>query len=422
MVRNVLTNQLRAAADSSQGQTVPAARSGATECATPQDTRSTNGNQAADIGRYEELVLNKVLEEACHITAATGAAIALVQEAEMVCCATTGPNAPELGTRLNPRAGLSGCCVQTRQLQRCSDTETEPRVNLEACRLLGIRSIVVLPLIDTDQLVGIFEIFSSQPDAFGQRDLDSLKILADRILECRRSREAADATGPRKDLAVDPLRAELLTREFFLDSAQRDNETRYHNRTAIRTAIQTATVIAVAMLLGWMLGRAAWNMAVNRAEGRISRPQEELPAALSSIVPNALSASSGVEKSTTALSETTSSSNNDMGALPTETTREGEIPALAAQISPTATNSYLLTRVEPEYPEEAKQQHIQGRVVLKVVVGTDGLVRDLLVNSGDPQLGAAAANAVRQWRFKPHNVQGRPVEFETWITVNFSLT
>ena len=93
-----------------------------------------------------------------------------------------------------------------------------------------------------------------------------------------------------------------------------------------------------------------------------------------------------------------------------------------AQVSPEATDVYVLSRVLPKYPEEAKQQHVQGRVVMQVSVGTDGLVRGIVVTSGDPRLVKAAAKAVRQWRFKSHSLQGRPAGFETQIVVDFALT
>jgi len=77
--------------------------------------------------------------------------------------------------------------------------------------------------------------------------------------------------------------------------------------------------------------------------------------------------------------------------------------------------------VEPQYPEAARQQHIQGPVVLNVLVGASGLVREASVISGDPLLAQAATHAVRQWRFNPHQLNGKAVEFETRITVNFAL-
>jgi TonB family protein len=99
---------------------------------------------------------------------------------------------------------------------------------------------------------------------------------------------------------------------------------------------------------------------------------------------------------------------------------EGVAAAESVAISPPAA-SYLLQRVEPEYPEDARQRHIEGPVVLKVLVGTDGAVQELKVVSGDPLLAKAATDAVRRWRFQPHHLDHRLVEFETRITVNFAL-
>jgi TonB family protein len=101
--------------------------------------------------------------------------------------------------------------------------------------------------------------------------------------------------------------------------------------------------------------------------------------------------------------------------------RQDDGSATPAPISPPSANSYLLQRVEPEYPEAARQQHIQGPVVLNVLVGRSGAVRELTVISGDPLLAKAATDAVRQWRFNPHLLKGKAVEFETRITVNFAL-
>ena len=84
-------------------------------------------------------------------------------------------------------------------------------------------------------------------------------------------------------------------------------------------------------------------------------------------------------------------------------------------------DEYLVQRVEPEYPEQAREQHIQGPVVLVALVGTDGAVEKLSKISGDPQLVAAATDAVLQWRFKPFFRNGSPEEFQTQITVSFRL-
>ncbi len=81
----------------------------------------------------------------------------------------------------------------------------------------------------------------------------------------------------------------------------------------------------------------------------------------------------------------------------------------------------LLLRVEPDYPQKAREQEIQGAVVLDIAVGKDGKVQGISTISGDPQLALAAAHAVQQWRFKPWNRKGQPTPFESRITLNFSL-
>ena len=365
----------------------------------------------------EQIRLEKVLEEARIATGATGAAIGLLRGSGMVCCATTGPHAPEIGAPLDAATGLSGCCIQTGQLQQCSDTETDARVNREACRYLGVRSIVVLPLVDSGQLVGIFEVLSSQPAAFSERHLDDLKTLANQILESNVSQVKADATAPEEDVAAPSMKAEVMAREAFLASAQREAAAPRRNKWMVA---QIAAIIALAVLLGWMLGRAGWKMAVGRAESQLSGSPEAPPTA--QVSPDAIPVASDIDKSGTAPMETKSSGQHDPGTVQVEESHESDVANVPNQISLKASNSYVLERVKPEYPKEAKQHHIQGRVVLRVLVGTDGLVRDLTITSGDPELIGSATDAVRKWRFKPQRVKGQPVEFETQITVKFALT
>ena len=81
----------------------------------------------------------------------------------------------------------------------------------------------------------------------------------------------------------------------------------------------------------------------------------------------------------------------------------------------------LLHRVEPDYPDEARQQKIQGEVVLDVRIDQDGAVQDLKLVTGPTLLAQAAADAVKQWRFKPKLVNGRPVQMQTRIRLNFRL-
>ena len=123
-------------------------------------------NKSADLAAHdtgEESRLDKEVEEACLTTGATGAAIALVWGEKIVCHAAAGPDAPDIGVCLDPRNGLSGSCIRTRQVQQCNDTETDPRVDPEASRSLGVRSVVVLPLVQGDKLFGILRFFRPSP-------------------------------------------------------------------------------------------------------------------------------------------------------------------------------------------------------------------------------------------------------------------
>src|ERR1700746_1146675 len=158
------------------------------ELRTLTDTLAASGGGSSSNDLALDLVLNQIVEQACLATGATGAAIALLRNGEMVCRATTGRTAPDLGVRLD-NAGFSAECLRVGTLQRCDDTETDPRVDATACRLLGVRSILVIPLWYWGEFMGIFEIFSPRPNAFGERDEQTLQALAYRIV--RQTKQAA---------------------------------------------------------------------------------------------------------------------------------------------------------------------------------------------------------------------------------------
>ncbi|MGB9235511.1 MAG: GAF domain-containing protein [Terriglobales bacterium] len=130
-----------------------------------------------------EAALQLLVERAQYITGATGTALALPQGSEMVCRASAGSCAPSIGARLQVRSGLTGESIARRQLLRCDNAEADPRVNLEACRALGIASIVVLPLLRRNgEVRGLLELFSDHPYAFEERDLIALERMADLTL------------------------------------------------------------------------------------------------------------------------------------------------------------------------------------------------------------------------------------------------
>lgn len=93
------------------------------------------------------------------------------------------------------------------------------------------------------------------------------------------------------------------------------------------------------------------------------------------------------------------------------------------RVSAGVTQGMRVYDVAPRYPVEAKQARIQGLVVLAAVIGKDGNVQSLrVVNSPSPALSQAAMDAVQQWRYRPYILNGNPVEVDTQITVNFTLS
>ena len=86
------------------------------------------------------------------------------------------------------------------------------------------------------------------------------------------------------------------------------------------------------------------------------------------------------------------------------------------------TQGLLIKRVNPKYPSKARADRIQGTVILRAVISKDGDVADLSVVSGDPLLVKTATKAVKQWKYRPYLLAGKPVAVNTEIIVNFTLS
>jgi periplasmic protein TonB len=98
------------------------------------------------------------------------------------------------------------------------------------------------------------------------------------------------------------------------------------------------------------------------------------------------------------------------------------MPAKRMRIASRVAEANLIHDVAPQYPPEAGRARIEGAVVLMAVIGKDGGVQDVQVESGLPILAQAAIDAVRQWRYKPYMIDGEPVEVDSRITINFTLS
>jgi TonB family protein len=464
------------------------------ELRTLTDTLAASGGGSSSKDLALDLVLNQIVEQACLATGATGAAIALLRNGEMVCRATTGRNAPDLGTRLD-NAGFSAECLRIGTLQRCDDTETDPRVDATACRLLGVRSILVVPLWYWGEFMGIFEIFSPRPNAFGERDEQTLQALAYRIV-----RQAKTANGmitgfpestaqipppPPPRTPVIPVTESIPIRIIETESNRPTRATPIVEFTPAKAAperpdLWTVVLAGFAILIacaivGLMIWRVGWTgddvkktaAAPERTQSALqTQAPEPAPAPQEEILEFNGPIGSPAEQGKTA-----NASTQDLVAISSTKTSvppaeglaiydnrgkliygtpiqdadgAGDAPksvsvksrvkerapvSLASastkdrfdELSPGAADALLANRVEPEYPEAARRAHIQGTVTVDTVVGTDGKVLEANAVNGSPQLSDAAAAAVRQWRYKPHVVDGKKIAFRTQVPVTFML-
>lgn len=142
------------------------------------------GRSLAEMAQRDlDAALQLLADRAQFITGASGAAIALKRsgKSDMLCRASTGSNAPELGALLSTEFGLSGESVRTKRPLRCDDAERDGRVNREVCRHLGIASVVVMPVVHDEEVLGVFELFSGKAHAFGERDLSAVRRLSEMV-------------------------------------------------------------------------------------------------------------------------------------------------------------------------------------------------------------------------------------------------
>jgi len=141
--------------------------------------------QVEALGSDFRRALQLIAERGQSLVDASGAAIALADADanSMICCASSGSDAPPIGARLQIGSGFSGECVKRSQPLRCDDSETDTRVDRNSCRALGIRSLLAVPVRVGENAVGLIEIFAPHPHAFSDADSAVLQRLADVVIE-----------------------------------------------------------------------------------------------------------------------------------------------------------------------------------------------------------------------------------------------
>ena len=110
-----------------------------------------------------------------------------------------------------------------------------------------------------------------------------------------------------------------------------------------------------------------------------------------------------------------------MGSVASEEPKQGVTVPLRVRISSGVASALIVKKVAPLYPEKAREEHVEGTVLLHVMIDKEGNVQHVDLISGHPLLAPAAIEAVRQWRYQPYLLNNRPVDVDTQVSVNFTL-
>ncbi len=421
-------------------------------------------------GQKLDGILRAVAEAAQRHTGASGAAVAMWKDGAMVCRARSGQTAPPLGAKLSSDTGISGECLRTGQGQHCADTENDPRVDVEVCRSLGLRSIAVLPIQGWRGINGILEVFSTEPEVFSEEHLAFLQQLA-AVAERARTFQPQGATATARTPVGQPEVQGMLP----ASDRVRDMAAVYFGRGSrplvIGGAVLAMFLLGIAIWLGWRgpaeaspTSRSAPS-AVSKVEaarvpdddpvwkpnpgGEALTPQKTsagIPVKLASnleVIPQpktradqplltsdaaALSVApqqpppAPVEEAIMVQPPSLPAPGSGSAALGTVLGSPVSTPQLSNfSVSQGVAGGRLIHRVTPTYPPQALLLRLQGKVVLEASIFEDGTVHELKVLQGSAVLARSTVEAVRRWRYQPYELNGKPVKTKTTITVDFRL-
>lgn len=415
-------------------------------------------------------ILGAIAEAARRWTGASGSAIAMWKDGAMVCRARSGKTAPPLGAKLSADTGISGECLRTGKTQHCADSENDPLVDAEVCRSLGLRSIAVLPVQGWRGINGILEVFSTEPATFTERHLAFLQQLT-ALAERARASHPYGATPASKARVEEPQAGGLLPASDRVGDVAAVLLGRRARPFVLGGVGLLAVLLGIVIWLGWR-GPAEASQKTKVPQPVVSTvvparpldsdpvwrsnpggeslfpsktpagipvklaskveviPQPKTPpdrpllvtdAAAVAAIPRAAPAEPAVETLTVEPPPVPAGASNT-ASLQGVLSSPPPVPALSpSAVSQGISGGRLVRRVSPAYPAQALLLRLQGKVILEATIFEDGSVHDLKVAEGSPVLARSAMEAVQRWRYKPYELNGRPVRTQTRITVDFKL-
>ena len=398
-----------------------------------------------------DLALEQITRQARVSTCATGAFIGLLRDGRMVYCAMKGSNCAEFVAYLQRDPRMVDGCLRTASTQLCRNSDNCSELDASLCRRLGATSVLLVPVPEgTQEQLGVLGIFGPQPDAFAAADLEAIHSLSRRVgdtvvqMDRLAYDSAANVPVPVHERSKKPLRSHV---EYLKAQAVTLG-------AGARGSLGTALMVGALLLVVWAIMRSdarerlrpsarSSAVAVRQASAteeasavpapafvRPAEPKVAVP--VPAQIPSPPPARAKYHMPELRVEEAHGGESPGIVVFGTETkspsrtSKDSSAPSASAlspavMIQERAALEQVVNRVEPKYPDEAKAHHVQGSVVLDVLVGRDGRVQKLGRVEGDVGLIAAASDAVRQWRFKPLIRNGHPVSFETHITLTFAL-
>ena len=162
-------------------------------------------SEVRDIGNDVNAVFQLISDRALTLTGASGAALAFRADGRMICRARSGEPSPPLGAPVDVKQGLSGQCVRTGLLVSCEDMESDPRVDPEIGRALGIGSLMAVPIVSDFRVVGLLEVFSQHPHSFTKVHGTILGRLVEMIPRTHREKTESENTQRGTTLTETPI-------------------------------------------------------------------------------------------------------------------------------------------------------------------------------------------------------------------------
>lgn len=443
-------------------------------------------------------------------TRASGAAIALREADAVICRASTG-NAPPAGTPLDIDNTVTGECYRSGNIVAITDAENDPRVDAELCRELEFRSLLIVPIAEGEEVVGILEVFSPLAGNFEGGDILLLGSIAEvaadiygaqqrkpsvptpvaaqlipflvsehveQVLETAAIHRAEPpeetpandvphnvgepitkgSLEPRREIRSETPDTTRSVPPSRLETSRQDENEKTDSRWKPRNYLLlmaglTVLGIGTGDVVDWhMTSRLARSsvqsvpairghdiVSVTNSDPKLpehdnvllSSAADSPPATRIAVAPLPLKNTSGAKiyKSALALKSATQgiTPHSPVGDPPSTALLTpsqavplaGSVPNLDSRNTAQLTPAKLLHRVDPVVPDFAKEAGIDGTVLLSAVIGTDGKLKDVKFVSGDRALAIEAFRALRDWRYRPYMLNGKPIEAETRIVMNF---